>query len=75
MVRVLKWRAKIKCRVQSQVFSISYFGIMNGESVADSMYWSATSASIEGANGRHHSRNFTALLTLAFISGSRIRNN
>src|ERR1700751_6042450 len=44
---------------------------MKGEFMADSMYWSATSASIEGAKGRHHSRNFTALFTLAFISGSR----
>src|SRR6202022_934247 len=46
--------------------------IMNGESQACSRYSPATSLSIEGANGRHHSRNFTALFTLAFISGSQI---
>src|SRR2546430_17505100 len=45
--------------------------IINGESVAHSKYLSAASFLIDGANGRHHSRNFTALLTLAFISGSR----
>ena len=45
--------------------------IMNGESVADSMYSAALSASIDGANGRHHSRNFTALFTFTVISGSR----
>src|SRR6266568_8409115 len=45
--------------------------IMNGESHACSRYSPATSLSIEGAKGRHHSRNFTALFTLAFISGSR----
>ena len=44
---------------------------MKGESQAYSRYSSATSRSIEGANGRHHSRNFTALFTFAFISGSR----
>src|SRR5260370_745850 len=45
--------------------------IMNGESVALSRYSLAASFFNEGAKGRHHSRNFTALFTFAFISGSR----
>ena len=44
---------------------------MNGESVALSTYSLAVSLFIDGANGRHHSRNFTALFTFAVISGSR----
>src|SRR6267142_5508866 len=45
--------------------------IINGESYADSRYSDAASFLNEGAKGRHHSRNFTALFTLMFISGSR----
>src|SRR6266851_1206300 len=45
--------------------------IMNGESVALSRYSAAASFFSDGANGRHHSRNLTALFTFAFISGSR----
>src|SRR5467141_1861075 len=37
--------------------------IMYGESQAYSRYSPATSFSKEGANGRHHSRNLTALFT------------
>src|SRR5215469_4539301 len=45
--------------------------IMNGESQADSRYSGAASFLNEGAKGRHHSRNFTALLTFVFMPGSR----